>query len=280
MITVLCLSAYSESSKTTSVIDGTGRSVSLSSTPKRIISLGAASTEILYEVGAEKQIAAVSSYSDYPEEAKNLPQIGGFDANSISLETIISYNPDLIIMYKGMHDVFMPTFDQLGIPYYVSDVKDIEGVITEIKNIAILTGHKNEASSLEKKYRKILKNLKVNVKSKAKVYYEVWNAPYMSCGKYSFINGIIETAGAENIFANIEESYPVVSEEAILIANPDFIILPASGYDPNVASRTGWNEINAVKNGKIILVDDNIYNRSGPRVFEAIADLYKNIYAK
>lgn len=280
MITVLCFSAFSENSKTQTVTDGTGRTVALKNTPNRIVTLGAAATEILYEVGAQNQIAAVSSFSDYPEEAKNLPQIGGFDASSISLETIISYNPDLVIIYKGMHDVFIPTFDQLEIPYYISDVKDIEGVITEIKNIAILTGHKDKAASLEKKYRKTLKNLKVNVKSKAKVYYEVWNAPYMSCGKYSFINGIIEAAGAENIFGALEESYPVVSEEAILVSDPDFIILPASGYDSNVASRTGWDELKAVKNGKIIIVDDNIYNRAGPRVFEAIADLYKSLYTK
>lgn len=281
---LLTFSATAKSTKTLSATDGTGRVITLEEVPQSIISLGAASTEILYEVGAESQIAAVSSYSDYPEAAKSLPVVGGFDANSISVEAIVGYSPDLVILYKGMHEMFVPTLDELGIPYYMSDVKDINGVIQEISAIATLTGHEDKVSSLEKKYKKALSSIKVKKGKQVSVYYEVWYGPTMTCGGESFINGIIEAAGAKNIFGDVKEAYPMVSDEALIAMNPDYIIIPAGNLAysslEDVANRPGWENLDAVKNGKIIVVDDNLYSRAGPRVFEAIEDLYKNLYTK
>ena len=182
------------------VEDGTGHSVTVGEVPSKIISLGAASTEILFEIGAEKQIAAVSDVSNYPEAAKSLPTIGGFDAKTISIEKIVSFNPDLIIIYSGMHDFMIASLEKFGIPYYVSKDATISDVIDEIRDIAYLTGHKSKGDELSDSYKKIVAELSKSIgsqDSRPKVYWEVYNNPYMSIGKNSFMTDVVKICGGK-----------------------------------------------------------------------------------
>ena len=112
------------------------------------------------------------------------------------------------------------------------------------------------------------------------VYWEVWTPPYMTAGKNSFINEIITLAGGINIFSDLEQPYPVISEEAILIRNPQVIIIPNStvGGTSAVTNRKNWQNISAVKNNKIYSVDANIISRPGPRLAQAIELISNCIY--
>lgn len=243
--------------------------------PKHIISLSPASTEILFALNAKDSIAAVSDYSDYPAEAANLPKTGGFDGNSLSIETILSFSPDFVYLTEGMHDFLIPSLKQFNIPYYVSKATSIEAVLSEIQDIGKLIGKIPEAESLTEKMAFEISS--INKVSGISVYYEVWNEPYMSAGADSFITGIINATGAENIFQDINESYPMVSEETIIARQPQLILIPASSgvTAEAVKNRNGWSSIPAVKNNKIFIVDDNIFTRPGPRITIAISELAK-----
>ena len=267
------------------VEDGTGHSVTVGEVPSKIISLGAAATEILFEIGAEKQIAAVSDVSNYPEAAKSLPTIGGFDAKTISIEKIVSFNPDLIIIYSGMHDFMIASLEKFGIPYYVSKDATISDVIDEIRDIAYLTGHKSKGDELSDSYKKIVAELSKSIgsqDSRPKVYWEVYNNPYMSIGKNSFMTDVVKICGGKNIFDDVEQDYPVVSEETIIASNPDFILLPNDMFPDvdEVKGRAGWQNISAVKNGNIVIIDADIYTRPGPRIFAALQSMNKILYGK
>lgn len=263
-----------------SVTDGTGRTVSVLQYPQKIVALGPAATEILFAVGAQNQIAAVDSFSDFPPEAINLPKVGGFDPSQISIETILSFKPDLIIAYSGIHDSLLPVFDQFNLTYYVSDVKTVEGVITEILNIAELTGHKQEGLEAEEFFRAILSNIKITDQKKPTVYYEIWPEPRMSIGNTSYINSIIEYAQGENIFAYIPFSYVPISDEEILAKDPDIIILPGSNgvTITDVLKRPGWENLSAVKNNRLFIINDDFISRPSPRTFSAIPVLNKIFY--
>lgn len=267
-----------------SVNDGNQRTVTMKKAPKKIISLGAASTEILFEVGAEKQIAAVSDVSNYPEAAKKIPTIGGFDAKTLSIEKILSFKPDFVIAYSGMHDFLFPLLEKFKIPYYVSNAATVEDVIDEIKDIAYLTGHKNKGDSLENEYKKILLDIEKVIVSdnKPTVFWEVYNAPYMSVGNQSFIHDVITKSGGKNIFEDVDQAYPMVSEETIIASNPNFILIPNDMYSSidSVKERAAWKNMDAIKNNKIIIFDADIYTRPGPRIFSAIKNLHKIIYKK
>ena len=252
------------------------------SIPQRIVSLSPASTEILFAVGAENQIVAVSDFSDYPPQAQNLPKVGGFDGKTLSLEKILSFNPDFVYLTNVMHNHLIPHFESLNIDYYLSDANSFEQVKNEILQIAKITGHTSTGENLVKKFDSAINkiNSQNQLLQKPTVYWEVWNSPFMSVGNSSFINDLIKTAGGINIFQEIAQAYPTVSEETIVAKNPQIIIIPQnSGITvDSVKNRKGWSQIDAVKNDKIFIVDDNLLTRSGARIgdsAEYLANLFK-----
>ena len=251
------------------------------SIPQRIVSLSPASTEILFAVGAENQIVAVSDFSDYPPQAQNLPKVGGFDGKTLSLEKILSFNPDFVYLTNVMHNHLIPHFESLNIDYYLSDANSFEQVKNEILQIAKITGHTSTGENLVKEIDSSINkiNSQNQLLQKTTVYWEVWNSPFMSVGNSSFINDLIKTAGGINIFQEIAQAYPTVSEETIVAKNPQIIIIPQnSGITvDSVKIRKGWSQIDAVKNDKIFIVDDNLLTRSGARIGES-AEYLANLF--
>lgn len=241
--------------------------------PQRIISLAPSGTEVLFAVGAGDRVVAVDEFSDFPVEAKELPKIGGFDGKTISLEKILSFEPDFVYISKGMHDFLIPTFDEYGIKYYVSEGTSVEGVKKEIVEIGAICGNDKAVNETLKKIDDAIDSVVPTDKAPT-VYYETWNSPYMSVGGNTFISDVISISGGKNIFEGLND-WPVVSEEAIISGNPDVILLPSSSgiTAENVNGRKGWEELNAVKNNKVFIIDDNIFSRPGPRISEAIVQL-------
>ena len=243
--------------------------------PKSIVALSPSAAEVLFAIGAGDQVSAVSEYTDYPAEAKAKPIVGGFDGKTLSIETIMSFKPDLVYLTEGMHNFLISTLESNGIAYYISKGESIASVEQEILDVGKLTGHDKEAKKVVDDMEKKLKKVAKKTGTPVKVYYEVWNAPYMSVGTTSFINDVIVKAGGENIFGDLTDAYPMVSEEAIISRQPAAIIVPASsGLEPSsIGLRNGWSDIPAVKNGRVFVVDDNVYTRPGPRIADVVVEL-------
>ena len=253
--------------------------------PQRIVALSPSAGEILFAVGAEDQVAAVSEFTDYPPEAASKPVVGGFDGKTLSMESILGFKPDFLYLTDGMHNFLIEQLDAYGIKYYLSKGDSIKAVMQEIIDIGKLTGHENEAAKVISEMEKKLNTVKEASKSSQTssspstlsrtLYYEVWNAPFMTAGSSSFINDIISTSGAVNIFGDVDEAYPIVSEESIIARTPEYILIPAScGITVEaVKARNGWSNIPAVKNNKVFLIDDNVYTRPGPRVADVVVEL-------
>ena len=284
----------------------TKKSAAASGIPQKIICLSPAGTEILFAIGAQDQVIAVSEFSDYPPEALEKTVIGGFDGKSISLEKILAMQPDFVYLTDGMHNFMIPQLETYNIRYYLSNASSIAAIKKEITELGEITGHSKEAAKVveemnraEEEASQVAKARSVSAtsaggkdaapleessvleNSSPRVYYEVWANPYMTAGTSSFINDIITAAGGSNIFSDLTENYPLISEETIIARNPEFIFIPiTSGITKEqVAARNGWSQIDAVKNGRIILIDDNVYTRSGPRVTNCIKEM-SEIFAK
>ena len=251
--------------------------------PKSIVALSPSAAEILFTIGAGDQVSAVSEFTDFPEEAKAKPVVGGFDGKTLSIETIMSFRPDLVYLTEGMHNFLIATLEANGIAYYVSKGDSIASVEKEILEVGKITGHEKEAAKvvdgMETKLKKSVasahKGGAANSDSPVNVYWEVWNAPYMSAGASSFINDVIKAAGGENIFSDLPDTYPMVSEESIISRRPAVILIPAStGMAADaVGLRNGWADIPAVKGDRVFVVDDNVYTRPGPRVADVVLEL-------
>ena len=244
--------------------------------PKSIVALSPSAAEILFTIGAGDQVSAVSEFTDFPEAAKAKPVVGGFDGKTLSIETIMSFKPDLVYITEGMHNFLIATLESNGIAYYVSKGDSIASVEKEILEVGKITGHEKEAAKVvDGMEKKLKKAVPAHKGAAVKVYWEVWNAPYMSAGAASFINDVIKAAGGENIFADLPDAYPMVSEESIISRQPAVILIPASTGQAasSVGLRNGWAEIPAVKGSKVFVVDDNVYTRPGPRVADVVLDL-------
>ena len=287
LMLALAMSLSAKSKKTiTKKIKKSAKTVEVTY-PKSIVTLSPAAAEILYAIGAGDQIAAVSQFTDYPPEAADKPIVGGFDGKTLSIETILSYEPDLVYLSEGMHNFLIEPLDSYGIKWYLSNATSITAIEKEIMDMGELTGHQDEAAQVVAQMAEKLSKAYVPaaapteedeveaLDSTIKVYYEVWNAPFMSVGSTSFIHDVIVNAGGKNIFDDLTDSYPMVSEETIIARAPDVILIPMNNgvSVEDVKSRAGWDSIPAVANDRVYIIDDNVYSRPAPRIADVVLDL-------
>ena len=273
-------------SKTSDIemVDGLGRTVSLSSVPQKIISLAPSNTELLFAVGAGQQIVGCDEFSDFPEEAKAIASVGG-SMGKYSLEQITALQPDLIIAAEINSPEQVQSIESLGFKvYYLSNPTDLDGLYENITIIGKLSGREKEASelnvSLKERVQEVIK-AKTEGSEPLKVFYELdgsdptkpWTA-----GKGSFIDVLLSLAGAVNVANDAGEGWIQYSQEALIVANPDVILLGDAAYGvtaDSIASRAGWGDLAAVQNGRIYAFDDNLVSRPGPRLVDGLEELVR-----
>lgn len=238
---------------------------------ERIVSLSPSGTEIIFALGLGDKLVGRTDFCTFPEEAKKIDSVGGFDGKSFSLENILAFNPDFVYLSNGMHNHLINSLENFGIQVYVSDINSIEDIFKEIISVSKLLNASEVGLNYVSKMKKELNNLKED-SSDVNIYCEIFNSPFLTCGKKSFINDIIEYAGGKNIFYFLDSTYPQVSEESIIVNNPQIILAPDySENDLNkIYTRNGWQNIDAIKNKKVFSVSGDIFTRPGPRVLEAI----------
>ena len=273
------------------LVDDTGYKTSLDALPNRIISLAPSTTEILFALGLDKKVVAVSDYDNYPYNftawiaAGNMTSIGAFD--NPNMEAIASLDPDLILTTAGVQAPTIDSLRNLGYKVLVLNPTNISGVLQNIDLVGNATGKNAEAAALVKSIQSRIEavaNKLADVETKPKVYYEVWydSTSLWSAGSKAWQNELIEKAGGVNIFVDQNVDYFQASAEAVIERSPDVILLPSQGMgfgDPfwgnldDVRARPGWNSISAVQNNRLCQVDSDTISRAGPRVADAVEEL-------
>ena len=262
------------------------RTLTVTAPPKRIVSLSPGATEIIYAIGAEGSLAAVDKNANYPDAASAFPT--KVDAYEPNVEAITALNPDLVIVASDTSGL-VPKLDSLNIPVlYVDidkDIRSVDAVLGQIKVLGQITGNDATASSLIatlsgriEKVRAALQGLPAA--SELNVYHEL-DSTYYSASDDTFVGDLYRTLKTKNIAGSGATAYPQLTQEAIIAANPQVIILADEAYGVSVDSvkaRPGWNAIDAVRNGKIFAINPDIISRPGPRVVDALEQLAKDVY--
>ena len=263
--------------------DGLGREITLDSPAQRIISMAPSNTEILFAIGAGDQVIGRDQFSDYPEAAKNVTDIGStFEA--LNTELIVSLQPDLVLSAEINPPEQVKQLEDLGLKvYYLKNPLTLEEMYGNLEIVAQLTGHEAEAATLIEslKARVAAVDEKIApISSRFSVFYELDATdpakPY-TAGKGTFIDQLIERAGGHNIASNLE-GYPQMSLEQVVAADPAFIILGDARYGvspESIAQRPGWENLSAVKNGNVLPFNDDLASRPGPRLVDALEELAK-----
>ncbi len=269
--------------------DGLGRVIQLPAPAQKIVSLAPSNTEILFAIGAGGQTIGRDMFSDYPEAAKTLPDVGG-SMGEYNLEAIAALQPDLVLAAEINTEAQVKALEDLGLTvYYLKNPLTLDEMYANLKIVAELTGHESEAAalieSLQTRVAAVTEKLAAAT-SQPSVFYEVDGSdpakPY-SAGPGTFIDALITLAGGTNLvtLAGISDAYPQVSLEQVVATPPDVILLGDAmwGTTPEmVAQRPGWETLPAVSAGQVFAFDDNLVSRPGPRLVDGLESLAKLLH--
>jgi iron complex transport system substrate-binding protein len=267
--------------------DMADRSISLDAPATRVVALAAADCEILYAIGAGETLVGRGEYCDYPAEVSAVPSVqSGMETN---LEQIIALEPQVLIMSKmAQTEEQVASLEAAGIQVVVSDAQDIEGVYTAISLIGALTGKTAEAQGVIDGMKDTFTALAARASELEgkSVYFEVSPLQYglWTAGASTFMDEIATLLGLNNIFADLS-GWAEVSEEQVLERNPDIIVTISMYYGEGatpvdeILSRTGWQDVTAVKNGDILNLANNELSRPGPRLAEGAQALFDFVLA-
>jgi len=263
--------------------DEAGRKVKTPYRAKRIISLAPSITEILFALGLNEEIAAITNFCDYPEAVLGKPRIGGFV--NPDTEKIVSLRPDLIIGIRdGNRMDTVQRLNDFGFPVYLIDPKGFDGVMGTIKNIGEVVGREKESRRLineliDKREKMITLTRSL---SKPKVFFQVGDVPLITVGKGTLADDLIRLAGGRSISENELVSYPSYGIETILARAPEIIIMSSMESKKDhmnlVKKWQNWKSIPAVKMNAIYVIDSNLVDRPTPRIDQGLEALLRIIH--
>lgn len=217
-------------------------------------------TENIFALGAAQDLVGVTTFCDYPEEAKKIYKIGDF--SNPSLERIVSLKPDLVIVNLPEQMRIKKELEKLKINIFISSPRTLDDIYDEIIEIGRIVKKQQAADSLVNYMKMHIST--VDRSSKKRVYIELSPKPLVTIGAPSFLNELLEMAGGKNIFADLGKDYPVVPQEEVIKRNPDVIIVL---HPEDIRDRLGWRTITAISNNKVYttLNQDHLM-RPGPRL--------------
>lgn len=263
--------AHSEaSSYPLTITDSLGRDVEIAAQPQRVISLGPNMTELMYALEADDRLVGRTDYCDYPEDAKAIDSVGTL--MEPNLELIAELAPDLVIASTHVSEEIIDKLDELKIPVVMFyDEEHLSGLSQIILDLGHILNVNTEAKLLEHNCSSRIQRAARRVErlDAPTLYYVVGFGEYgeFTAGGNTFINDILETGGAKNVAEELEGwNY---SLEALIESDPDIILLPAWAAD-SFGQEAPYSELTAVKNGNIVVVDDNLFSRQGPRNADAV----------
>ena len=241
-------------------------------------------TEILFALGLGNRIVGVTSFCDYPAEAKRKPKVGGM--SNPSLEAVISLKPDVVVMtIDGNPREFEERLRSLGIKTYVFRARRLSELPQGIRDLGEALGVQERAETFAQEFESTLKKVGAEERRtgthvpspKQKALFIVWPEPLIAAGPGTVIDDALTLIGLDNIASKSLVSYPKYSIEEIIRRAPDVIII-GRGMERKDIERISagllkrLHSVPAVKNKRVFYVSDDLY-RLGPRTIRGIEEM-------
>lgn len=251
--------------------------------PQRVISLAPHATEIAYAAGMGEQLVAVSTWSDYPPEAKKLEQVASWQG--INLERILALKPDLILAWReGNPQRPLEQLANFGIPIVYLDPKTLEDIPATLQQLATYSRHPEVAEKTAAGLRQQITDLRQRYASRTptgeprpslRVFMQFGSQPLFTSAKDTLQSQVVSLCGAQNIFNDSPVPWPQVSREQVLMRSPQVIII--SGSASAIANTQAfWKPQLSVP---VIAVNEDWFNRSGPRLLLAAQQICQQLSA-
>ena len=249
-------------------------------TPRRIVSLIPAATEMIFAFGGGPQVVAVSSFDTYPPDVKKLPSVGALLDPDV--ERILALKPDLVILYGSQTDL-QQQLTRAGIAYYSYRHGGLADVMTTIRTLGARTGHDQEAGELASGIARGLDRIRQQVSGRPRPRtLLVFGRERLSLrgiyasGGIGFLDDMLRAAGGENVFADVKKEAVEATTELILSWKPEVILEvraanSALSAGDREAERRVWRglpSVPAVRSNRIYFLTDDRLVIPGPRVVD------------
>ena len=263
-------------------VDALGRKLFLAKAPGRVVSMAPNVTEILFALGLEEKVVAVTPFCDYPPEAQSKTRLGGTNP---SIEQILALKPDLVLAPQDMiQPDLLQGLDRVKVSTFVLQAAQLDDVLSQIQTIARLFDRSKAGDELAASIRQRIAAVKDRTQSLThpRVFYVLNTDPLQTVGPGSFIHQLIEAAGGTNIAADTSTAYPRFALEEVLARDPELIIFPvgtAEGIPEEEQQQwRRWSSLSAVKHNRLVHVPSVLVDRPGPRIVEGLELLAKAIH--
>jgi iron complex transport system substrate-binding protein len=226
-------------------VDSRGKNISVAFPPRRIVSILPSATELLFAVGAGDQVAGVTSYCDWPSEARLKPKIGGL---IVDYEKLATLRPDVVVTFWSLTKKTASEIERVGFPVFSLEPRSLQEIAAAMRALGALTGHdaggEREASALEARIRS------VDAQPGPSFYFEHTAEPLGTTGTETCLGDALRRAGGRNVF---DGAWRTIDWEAVLARDPE-VILIAHDQRMGLQDRAGWRRLRAVRNKRVYFV--------------------------
>lgn len=264
-----------------SVTDLAGRTVALDAPADRVVSMLPAVTEWVIAMGAADHLVARTDYDSHSEIA-SLPSVGG--GLTPSIEWLAARDPDLVVAWPDAPSrSVVARLEDVGIPVYTAPAESIDDALTVARDLGTLLGRSAAADSAIAEVRAGLDSLQAAIAGRKRptTLFLIGLDPLMAAGPRTFVDELLQAAGARNALHDLDILWPQLSLEEVVRRAPEVVVIGSAAVDhPEalLADRPGWRDVPAVRRGAVFVVDPDRVNRPGPYLDEAAAALARLIH--
>lgn len=242
----------------------------MSSYPSRIVCLTEETTETLYLLGEGDRVVGVSGYTVRPPEARGKPRVSSY--LTARYDKIDALEPDLILAFSDLQATIAADLGKRGYNVMLFNQRSVADILRMIRMVAAFVGCADRGEALALQLDANLHSIRdaaADLPFRPRVYFEEWDDPLISGIRW--VEELVEIAGGEPIFPELRDAKlgkdRIVSPDAVISRQPEVIIASWCGKPvrrEQIASREGWQDVPAVRNGHVYAIKSALILQPGP----------------
>ncbi|MDP9014114.1 MAG: cobalamin-binding protein [Pseudomonadota bacterium] len=251
-------------------------------TAPRIVSLSPHITELLFAAGAGPRVVGVDDSSDFPAAVTRIPRVG--EAAALDIEELLTLKPTLVMVWEsGTPPRLRAELQRLNLSVLVTEQRTLDDIGDAIVEFGRLGGSAPVAEGAALRYRSDLAALRsiYAARRRLKVFYQVWDRPLYTLSGGHVVSEAMSLCGGDNIFADLTTLAPAVDREAVIVRDPDVILIGATGPDGvrQAGEWTRFSTMRAVRNHRIFTMDPSLIGRMAPRILQGVREVCESLDA-
>ncbi len=246
--------------------------------PHRIVSLAPSVTEALFALGAGARVAGVTRYADWPPAVRALPKVGGFV--DVSLEAVLALQPDLVAGVRAQASLgVVEALRRAGVRVVLVPGERLDDALAALQQLGQVVGKARVALALVARLRAGLDDVRQAVagRRRPRVLVVLGHRPLVVAGPHTLPADLVEVAGGQNVAAGARARWATWGMEEVVAARPEVIVDAAMG-DEGAPPWKGWNDLPAVRAGRVVRPEPWMLSRAGPRVVEGARWLARQLH--